>query len=76
MAMEKFGNLVVNMVFELGENIVFVYMLYSHVHTHLAPRTLIKFLFLIRLIMPQVKNLKRYCWIIGNSIYSQPSPWG
>jgi hypothetical protein len=27
------------------------------VHTHLAPRTLIRFLFLIRLIMPQVKNL-------------------
>jgi hypothetical protein len=49
--MEKFGNLVVNMVLELGENIVFVYMLSYHVRTHLAPRTLIRFLFLIRLIM-------------------------
>jgi hypothetical protein len=40
MAMEKFGNLVIKMVFrglELGETIDFVYTLSSHVHTQFAP---------------------------------------
>jgi hypothetical protein len=45
-------------------------MLSYHVHTNLAPRTPIRFLFLIRIIMPQVKNLRRHYWIVGNSIYS------
>jgi hypothetical protein len=75
-AMEKFGNVVVNMVFRTRwKHCLCLYAFLSCAYTP-ASRTHIKFLFLIKLIKPQVKNFRRHCWIIGSSIYSQPSPWG
>jgi hypothetical protein len=58
MAMEIFGNLVVNMVFRT-RRIIFVYMLSSHMQTHFAPHVHpLSFNSSLRLITPRVNHFR------------------
>lgn len=78
--MEKFGNLVVSMVFRTGCNhclclytfLSFACTPYTCIHVHS-----LGFIYIFtRLIMPQVKNLGGCCCFVGDCFYSRPSPRG